>query len=217
KSVTLAMPSTEFARELVSASMRDACSNAAIIYQLQVSSLDGARLQDVISSLQALTARDPGLWLDGQWIANAEHALREAFLRPFDSSSSIDPRTSTRLRDAGTIVREVEARLDADPTCLPSISALCDSLGISRRSLERAFYDLLGVSPARHLRVRSLNAVREALLRCRPEPGIITRMAVEHGFWHLGRFSLSYRALFGERPIDTLGRRGSNNWPTGRS
>ena len=115
--------------------------------------------------------------------------------------------SSDRLRDAGTIVREVEARLDADPTSIPSISALCESLRISRRSLERAFHDLLGVSPAHHLRLRSLNAVREALLRCRPEPGIITRMAIENGFWHLGRFSLSYRALFGERPIDTLRRR----------
>ncbi|MCW5734387.1 MAG: helix-turn-helix domain-containing protein, partial [Enhydrobacter sp.] len=213
RSVTLAMPSAAYEGELASASMRDAPGDAGAIPQLQVSGLDSARLHDVISAIEALAARDPGLWLDGQWIANAERALLEAFLRPLGSPASIELGSSDRLRDSGIIVREVEARLDADPTSIPSISALCESLRISRRSLERAFHDLLGVSPAHHLRLRSLNAVREALLRCRPEPGIITRTALDNGFWHLGRFSLSYRALFGERPIDTL-RRGS---PGGRS
>jgi len=213
RSVTLAVPSTFFEGQLANASMRNTLGKADAVPQVQVSSLDAARLHDVVSAIEALAAADAGLWLDGQWIANAERALLEAFLRPLGNPVSIDLGSCDRLCDAGTIVREVEARLDADPTSIPSISALCASLGISRRSLERAFHDLLGVSPAHHLRLRSLNAVRESLLRCRPEPGIITRTALDNGFWHLGRFSLSYRALFGERPIDTL-RRGS---PSDRS
>lgn len=208
RSVTLAMPSAVYARELDSASIRKAPGDVHALRQVQVSRLDAARLHDVISALEALAARDSALGLDRQWIANAERALREAFLRPLCNFAASDRGSSDRLRAAGAIVREVDARLDADPTSIPSISALCESLRISRRSLERAFHDLLGVSPAHHLRLRSLNAVREALLRCRPEAGMITRTAIDNGFWHLGRFSLSYRALFGERPIDTLRRRG---------
>jgi len=206
RSVTLAMPSAVFARELTSTPTCDALGSADANPQVQASGADVVRLRDIISAMEALAARDPGLWLDGRWTANAERALIEVFFRPLGDPALVTTGSSDRLRTARTIVREVEARLDADPMAIPSMPALCAALRISRRTLERAFHDLLGVSPAQHLRVRSLNAVREALMRCPPEPGIVTRIAIDHGFWHLGRFSLSYRTLFGERPIDTVRR-----------
>ncbi|WP_428660230.1 helix-turn-helix domain-containing protein [Reyranella sp.] len=206
RSVTLAMPSAVFARELTSTPVCDALDSADANPQVQASGADVVRLRDIISAMEALAARDPGLWLDGRWTANAERALIEVFFRPLGDPALVTTGSSDRLRTARTIVREVEARLDADPMAIPSMPALCAALRISRRTLERAFHDLLGVSPAQHLRVRSLNAVREALMRCPPEPGIVTRIAIDHGFWHLGRFSLSYRTLFGERPIDTVRR-----------
>jgi transcriptional regulator GlxA family with amidase domain len=204
RSVTLAMPSAVYERELAGAPMRDALGSANANPQVQVRDADVARLRDTIAAMETLAARDPTLWLDGQWTANAERALLEAFFCPLHDPASVGIGLSDRVRAARTIVREVEMRFDTDPTSLPSMAALCAALRISRRTLERAFHDLLGVSPAHHLRVRSLNAVREALLQCRPEPGIVTRVAIDNGFWHLGRFSQSYRALFGERPIDTL-------------
>lgn len=206
RSVTLAMPSIVYARELAGASTCHALEPADAEPRVQVTAPDVARLRDTVSAMEALAARDPGLWLDGQWTANAERALLDAFFRPLGNPASVSVGPSDRLRSARTIVREVEARLEADPTSLPSMPALCAALRISRRTLERAFHDLLGVSPAHHLRLRSLNAVRAALLQCQPKPGIVTRVAIENGFWHLGRFSLSYRTLFGERPIDTLRR-----------
>jgi AraC family ethanolamine operon transcriptional activator len=206
RSVTLAMPSAVYAQELAAASLRDPLISADTNPEVRVTGPDIARLRDIVTAMEALAARDPGLWLDDQWTVNAERALLDAFLRPLGDPASVDVGSSGRSRAARTIVHEVEARLDADPTSVPSMPALCATLRISRRTLERAFHDLLGVSPANHLRMRSLNAVREALLHCRPEPGIVTRIAIDNGFWHLGRFSLSYRALFGERPIDTLRR-----------
>jgi methylphosphotriester-DNA--protein-cysteine methyltransferase len=191
RSVTLAIPSAVFGS--MEASL-----------QVQATAVDAARLRDVITMLEALAERDPGLWLDGQWTANAERALLDAFFRPLGWPAPPGAGPSGRSRAARTIVREVEAFLDADPTMLPSMPALCAALDISRRTLERAFHHLLDVSPAHYLRLRALNAVRQALLQCQPEPGIVTRIAIDHGFWHLGRFSVSYRALFGERPVDTL-------------
>jgi len=216
RSVTLAMPSGVYTRQSIGASMRDDLGSADANPRVQVSGLDVARLRDIISTMEALSARDPGLWLDGQWTANAERALLETFFRPLGDPASVSVGLSDRSRASRAIVREVEARLDADPTSLPSMPALCAELGISRRTLERAFHDLLGISPAHHLRVRSLNAVREALLHCAPEPGIVTRIAIDNGFWHLGRFSMSYRALFGERPIDTLRRTNGSDRPRRR-
>ena len=34
----------------------------------------------------------------------------------------------------------------------------------------------------------------------------VTRVATDHGFWELGRFSVAYRALFGESPSKSLRR-----------
>jgi hypothetical protein len=34
----------------------------------------------------------------------------------------------------------------------------------------------------------------------------VTRIATDHGFWELGRFSVAYRTLFGETPLTTLRR-----------
>jgi AraC family ethanolamine operon transcriptional activator len=213
RSVTLAMPAAVYVRELADASIQDALGSQQSNPQIQATGADVARLRDVIFTMEALAARDPGRWLDSQWTVNAERALLDAFFRPIGDPASLDIRTSDRSRAARTIVREVEALLDADPMSMPSMPVLCAALRISRRTLERAFHDLLGVSPGHYLRVRSLNAVREALLQCRPAPGIVTRIAIDNGFWHLGRFSLSYRALFGERPIDTLRRSGRIDQP----
>jgi transcriptional regulator GlxA family with amidase domain len=34
----------------------------------------------------------------------------------------------------------------------------------------------------------------------------VTQIATDHGFWELGRFSVNYRAIFGEVPSETLHR-----------
>jgi len=42
-----------------------------------------------------------------------------------------------------------------------------------------------------------------------PKAGLsVTQIAMNHGFFHLGRFSKVYRESFGERPSDTLRRAG---------
>ena len=39
-----------------------------------------------------------------------------------------------------------------------------------------------------------------------PSEATVTRIVTDHGFWELGRFSVAYRALFGESPLETLRR-----------
>jgi AraC-like DNA-binding protein len=46
--------------------------------------------------------------------------------------------------------------------------------------------------------------VRRALLRADPSTSIVTRLATDLGFWELARFSVAYRALFGESPSEPL-------------
>lgn len=92
----------------------------------------------------------------------------------------------------------VEARLSAPP----SVAELCLALGVSRRTLQTAFQDTLGIGPLGFLRVSRLNAVRRALKSAES----VTRAATDFGFWHFGHFAHDYRAMFGELPSDTFRR-----------
>ena len=58
----------------------------------------------------------------------------------------------------------------------------------------------------RYLALRRMHLVRRALLHAIPSTTTVTRIATDHGFWELGRFSVNYRAMFGETPSATLQR-----------
>jgi AraC family ethanolamine operon transcriptional activator len=84
------------------------------------------------------------------------------------------------------------------------IEDICRTLNVSRRTLYRAFHDLLDVSPKAYLRLKSMSAARARLLDAADRPTTVTQVALDHGFWELGRFSGAYRAMFGEAPSETL-------------
>jgi hypothetical protein len=70
-----------------------------------------------------------------------------------------------------------------------------------------AFHEAACMSPSRwHLCLR-LNKARRLLQSPHAAHLNVTAAAVRSGFDHLGRFSTEYRALFGERPSETLARR----------
>ena len=60
----------------------------------------------------------------------------------------------------------------------------------------------LGTALARHH--RALKKLR-ALMTADPQTHSVTQIALDTGFSHLGRFSVAYRAYFGEAPRETLG------------
>ena len=62
------------------------------------------------------------------------------------------------------------------------------------------------MGPARYLWLRRLHLARRALLLASEGGATVTSVAMAHGFWELGRFSVGYRALFGESPSATLRR-----------
>ena len=86
------------------------------------------------------------------------------------------------------------------------ISALCDILDVSERTLRKAFHSVYGVPPCRHLRMRRLSNARQALLSSDPGHTTVTEIATRCGFAELGRFSVEYRSAFGESPSETLQR-----------
>jgi AraC-like DNA-binding protein len=62
------------------------------------------------------------------------------------------------------------------------------------------------MSPTRYLWLRRMHLARRALRMADPEATTVTEIATNYGFWELGRFSVAYRALFGESPSASLRR-----------
>ena len=87
--------------------------------------------------------------------------------------------------------------------------------GVSLRQLQHAFKAYTGMAPTQWLRLRRLNSARRELLSRTPTQTTVAEVAMHWSFWHLGRFSSSYRALFKELPSDTL-KRASVAQPIGR-
>jgi AraC family transcriptional regulator, glycine betaine-responsive activator len=101
-------------------------------------------------------------------------------------------------------VRIMQANIEAPL----AIDAVADSVGISRRQLERQFRDHLGQRPAAFYAALRLDRARE-LLRLTAMP--ITEIAVACGFQSASHFSTTYAGRFGHAPRSerTAGRRGA--------
>jgi AraC-like DNA-binding protein len=111
----------------------------------------------------------------------------------------------TRRHHAEIMVRFEDA-LAAHTDRLLNISALCAAIGVPERTLRMCCNEFLGTSPARYFLLRRLNMARCALRRADPETASVAEIARSHQFIELGRFSVTYRNLFGEMPSSTLRR-----------
>jgi AraC-like DNA-binding protein len=87
---------------------------------------------------------------------------------------------------------------------------ICAATGVSGRTLRICCQENLGVGPVRYLWLRRMHLARRALIRADPKAVTITEVASDYGFGELGRFSVQYRALFGESPSASLHRRAND-------
>jgi AraC family ethanolamine operon transcriptional activator len=131
-----------------------------------------------------------------------QRALIEAFTSIFVHATP--PDAGETIPSTLRVVREVENYLDARAHRAVHISELCAALGTSRRTLHRAFHDVLGIGPIAFLRHHRLCAVHSRLRQGDPSTTHVTDVATEFGFLELGRFSHYYAMLFGEYPSQTL-------------
>lgn len=87
----------------------------------------------------------------------------------------------------------------------PGIPEVCVSVGLSWRSLDRAFKECFGIGPKRYLLNLRLTRARRALKRAEGRTKVVD-VANEWGFWHMGDFAREYRRMFGELPARTLAK-----------
>lgn len=85
-----------------------------------------------------------------------------------------------------------------------TIQDLCEKLYVSQRTLRYAFQECLGVPPMAYLKIQRLKQVRHQLKASDPNQTTVTGIAIQWGFWHMGKFAQDYRKMFGECPSETL-------------
>ncbi len=101
-----------------------------------------------------------------------------------------------------SLVRRAIALVHARPEYPPTVAQLCLDLGVSRRTVQSGFRQLLGIGPLAYLKAVRLHQARQAL----KQAGSVTEAATSCGFWHFGHFAQDYQVLFGEKPSETLRR-----------
>ncbi len=112
-----------------------------------------------------------------------------------------EPAEAAVTRDSGVAVVSRARRYIVDHLSSPlAIGSIATAAGTSRRSLSRAFVDLLNDTPAEYIRRLRLHRIRRDLT----EPGNarigIAAIAARWGLKPSGEMSLRYRELFGELP-----------------
>jgi AraC-like DNA-binding protein len=117
------------------------------------------------------------------------------------------PHTTESIPSAIRLTRNAEHYIEAAGPRPVHISEICAECGVSRRSLHRAFDEVLGIGPVTFLQRKRLCDIHSALRDCDPATTTIAEIALQHGFLNLGRFSGYYRALFDEYPSETFGKR----------
>lgn len=87
---------------------------------------------------------------------------------------------------------------------LVTVANLCVVTQSSRRTLEYAFRETLGLSVNKFLSLRRYHAARRMLRSGEDTTLSVTDVAMKNGFYNVGRFAQRYRQLFGELPSSTL-------------
>jgi len=119
-----------------------------------------------------------------------------------DRAASLKPVASAQRRG----LERALAYLSAADLPAVTVSQLVEIAGASQRTLEHAFRDTFDLSPAGFLRRLRLHAARRELTASYENGTTVGAVADRNGFHHHGRFSVSYRELFGESPSVTLHR-----------
>ncbi|MDJ0513983.1 MAG: helix-turn-helix domain-containing protein [Methyloceanibacter sp.] len=130
--------------------------------------------------------------------------VAETFVSAWRDAGQLTPPLKERSGCVRTMRLALE-RIDAPDWLVLTPADLCDHAGVGERTLQNAFRDRFGTTPAAFLKARRLAAVRAALKNC--NDGLaVGDIAADYGFFHTGQFAADYRRAYGELPSETLWR-----------
>jgi AraC family transcriptional regulator, ethanolamine operon transcriptional activator len=126
--------------------------------------------------------------------------LRIMQCRHHFESDNIRTLTRPALLD---LLKKIERHLKSADERSSTLTALAQSLGTAPAEISDALQKAYGYKAELWLRIMRLNGARQDLIRSVNRKAV-TETATGWGFFHLGRFAMEYKALFGEGPQETL-------------
>ena len=115
------------------------------------------------------------------------------------------PQVGRPRLDRGDLIRRAMVTIEGQAST-PAAGDLARDLGVTSRTLLRAFQEAFGVPPKRFLLLRQLHAVRRSLGTPGSADETVADVLTRHGIWEFGRFASRYRTHFGELPSHTWRR-----------
>lgn len=163
-----------------------------------------SRLVKLHRAVAQLARETPELLDLAEVCRSLEEQLVHLMVRCLAEGAGIEIKAGDRRHSA--VITRFEEFLEANPDRAIYLTELCAAIGVAERTLRAACEEHMGMGPIRFLTLRRMHLVRRALLHARPSDATVTHIVTDHGFWELGRFSVAYRALFEESPLETLRR-----------
>ncbi|RZS46870.1 helix-turn-helix domain-containing protein [Sphaerotilus mobilis] len=153
-----------------------------------------AGLRDFMQGAFGMLRTQPGLLdqaaLRGQLRQSALSNALEALVHGADEADEPAPQRAWQLVEGARALVQQEAESPL------TVAQLCLTLGVSRRTLQSAFQQVLGMAPAAFLRAVRLAGARRALRGA----ATVTEAAAQWGFWHFSHFAQDFRRMYGELP-----------------
>jgi AraC family ethanolamine operon transcriptional activator len=138
-------------------------------------------------------------------IAAYNEVLETVFAMLGTEAPDIKPASGDRRRqNFSQIVKTIEDHLLANLVNRPTIPDFYRISGVSERTLQYAFNEILGMTPVAYLNLLRLHRARFELRANSRKSTTVSDVAMKWGFWHFGDFSRSYEDCFQESPSETL-------------
>jgi AraC family transcriptional regulator, ethanolamine operon transcriptional activator len=161
----------------------------------------GRRLADV-------AARQPEMFDVPQTQTAAQIDLLEILLATLGPAGHVESAAENLTRQAHSrVVQTTEDYALSHAAERLYVTDLCEAAGVSERTLQYAFKEVMGMAPIAYLIRLRLHRVRHALRAATQASTTVTTEAIRWGFWHFGDFCRAYKDCFGELPSDTLRRK----------
>jgi len=208
ENITLLLPAQEIGAHLTARQRANRLPQPREIVTLEADPAAVGRLFERGRQLTETAAAQPALFNERQdELPALQVDLLENLLAAIGQAKVFEPDGSDRTRQRRSlIVKAAEDYALAQNGAHLYVSDLCRVTGVSERSLEYAFKEVMGLTPVAFLSRLRLHRVRQALLAATPGSTTVAAEALRWGFWHFGEFARAYHDCFGELPSDTLQR-----------
>jgi AraC-like DNA-binding protein len=180
------------------------CDLAPSSHELIVTSPPAAlaKLQRLHAEAGELAATAPEILSNANTARGLEQALIQAMVACLSTTDAAADSSAHRRHE--TIMRRFRTAIAGRPDEAVYIADLCSMVGAPERTLRLCCYESLGMGPKRYLLLRRMNLARQALRMANAATTTVTEIAARYGFWNFGRFSVEFKALYGEMPSATL-------------